>query len=246
MRAATLVLCAVSCGGGRPGSGESRLMVSAAASLRDAVTTIARDFSARHPHTRPQLNFDSSGSLRRQIESGAPVDVFLAASAEDVDALVRSGNVAAGDRRVFAKNRLVLIGGPGVRALSDLGSPSVRRIGIGNPKSVPAGRYARAWLQAEGLWDTVQPKLVLGEDVRHVTSYVRRGEVDAALVYATDAKVARIEPAVVAAGDEVPEILYEAVLVRSLARRRNAGRFLEYLLSDPARRVLLDAGFLPP
>jgi molybdate transport system substrate-binding protein len=243
VRAAALVLLA-GCGGGRPGSGESRLMISAAASLRDAATTIARDFQARHPHARPQLNFASSGSLRRQIEHGAPVDVFLAASPDDVDALVRSGSVASADRRVFAKNRLVLVGAQ-VRALSDLGSAAVRRVGIGNPRSVPAGRYARAWLSAEGLWDAVQPKLVLGEDVRQVTGYVGRGEVDAALVYATDARVAGLDPVVVAA-EQVPEILYEAALVRSPGRRRNAGRFLEYLLSEPARRVLHDAGFLPP
>lgn len=244
-----VVLMAVlaGCGGGRPGSGGGKLQISAAASLREVVVKTARSFEADHPGVRLQLNFGASGSLRQQIEKGAPVDVFISASTEHIDRLVQAGRAKPQNRRIFARNRLVLIGAPDkLRSLGDLRSERVERVSIGDPRSVPAGKYARQWLEAEDVWGAIQGKTVLAGNVRQVLDYVRRGEVDAGVVYATDAMLLGLEPILAASEPNAPEVVYEAVLLGSHQDDDPARRFFDSLGSQEVRRVLGVSGFTAP
>jgi molybdate transport system substrate-binding protein len=229
-------------------SEKRELLVSAAASLREVITTVSEDFQERNPHLSLQLNFAGSGALRQQIEVGAPAEVFISAAREHVDRLFESGLVAPGSRRIFARNRLVLVSTKeGVRSLGDLRDEAVTRVAIGDPRSVPAGKYARQWLESEGLWNGIEEKIVLGGDVRQVLSYVQRGEVDVGVVYATDAKLLGLEPVWIASGPNAPEVVYEAVLVgEALEPRPVARRYFDYLASDTVVRELEAAGFMAP
>ena len=155
--------------------------------------------------------------------------------------------MAPGDRRILARNQLVLVSTEGVRSLEDLQEETVTRVAIGDPRSVPAGKYARQWLESEGLWDRVEEKTVLCGDVRQVLSYVQRGEVDAGVVYSTDAKLLGLEPRWIASGPNAPEVVYEAVLVGGAREPRAVARqFFDYLASDTVVRELEAAGFMAP
>lgn len=228
-------------------SGDEELLVSAAASLREVMTAVSEDFQKANPHLSLQLNFAGSGALRQQIEVGSPSEVFISAAREHVDRLSESGLVAPGDRRILARNQLVLVSTEGVRSLEDLQEETVTRVAIGDPRSVPAGKYARQWLESEGLWDRVEEKTVLCGDVRQVLSYVQRGEVDAGVVYSTDAKLLGLEPRWIASGPNAPEVVYEAVLVGGAREPRAVARqFFDYLASDTVVRELEAAGFMAP
>ncbi|MGH9459716.1 MAG: molybdate ABC transporter substrate-binding protein [Vicinamibacteria bacterium] len=242
-----LVLVGAACSSNES-SERDELVVSAAASLQEVMTAAAENFEEAHPSVLVRLNFASSGALRQQIELGSPVEVFVSASTEQVDRLVESGLVASADRRIFARNELVLVTTKeSVRTLDDLQDDAITRVAIGDPRSVPAGQYALQWLEAEGLWERIQEKTVLGGDVRQVLSYVERGEVDAGIVYATDAKVAGLEPVWTASGPSAPAVVYEAALVGGRREPRAVARqFFDYLASDEAIRELETAGFLAP
>jgi molybdenum ABC transporter molybdate-binding protein len=138
-----------------------------------------------------RFNFASSGTLQQQIERGAPVDVFISAADKQMNSLATKNLIMHSTRRILAHNELVLVvprtARVPIRNFSDLGSPSVRRIAIGAPASVPAGQYAEQMLRKLGLWNRVQPKAVQGKDVREVLTQVALGNVDAGLVYRTDA-----------------------------------------------------------
>jgi len=241
-----LALASAACGAGNPDEGA--LTVSAAASLREVVTVVSRDFQAANPHVSFQFNFAGSGSLRQQIERGSPAEVLLSAAPEDVARLVEAGQVSPEDRRVFARNVLVLVSAnETVRSLQDLQDESVTRVAIGDPRSVPAGEYALQWLEAEGVWDGIEEKTVLGGDVRQVLSYVHRGEVDAGIVYATDAKLVGLEPVWRASGPNAPKVVYEAALITGSRDPRPIAReFFDYLASDEVAHALEAAGFQAP
>lgn len=233
------------------------LVVSAAASLTDALQVLGGLFEQEHPGVRVRYNFGPSGALARQIEQGAPVDVFVSASRSVTEALARAGLVEPGWMRAMAGNVVVVVvpagaGGaePGtgvvVRGWRDLVRSGVRRVAIGDPAYVPAGEYARQVLQHLGLWESVRPRLVLGMDVRQVLHYVARGEVDAGIVYLTDVAgqpgvrvVDRAPP-----GSHEP-VTYPVAVVTHAPHPREARAFAGFLRSDRAAAVLRRFGFEP-
>jgi molybdate transport system substrate-binding protein len=226
------------------------LLVSAAVSMRDVVEDVGRTLTRHRPGVTVHYNFAASGLLQQQIEAGAPVDVFVSAAAEPMAALERQGLIVAGSRRVFARNVLVVVApadAPVALARpADLRAPRVRRIAIGHPRTVPAGRYAEQSLRALGLWDVLQPRLVLAENVRQALEYVARGEVEAGVVYATDVRLraGRVREAFRLPADSHP-IVYPAALVKD-APQPELGRALLALLDGPAGRAALERfGFLP-
>jgi molybdate transport system substrate-binding protein len=169
-----------------------------------------------------------------------------------VDALDKEGLIDAASRRVIAGNELVLIAPTDSRTVggfSDLADPKVKRIAIGEPKTVPAGQYAVQTLQSLKLHDTLKGRLIYGANVRQVLYYVERGEVDAGLVYATDAKLSGDKVRIVATADPKlhDPIEYPAVILKEAKERKSAERFLDHLSSRKAQAIFRDAGFsIPP
>jgi molybdate transport system substrate-binding protein len=167
------------------------ITVSAAISLKEALMELGKPFEARQKGVRVLFNFGASGDLVRQIVGGAPVDVFASAGLKEMDELERQGLTAPGSRVNFAGNTVVLAIPAAstsiVRGFPDLTRKEVKKIAIGHPQTVPAGRYAEQVLKSLLLWEPLKDKLVFAENVRQVLDYVARGEVDAGLVYATDA-----------------------------------------------------------
>ena len=226
------------------------LTVSAASSLSQAFKELAQSFEAGHPGAKVRLNFGASGALLQQIAKGAPVDVFASADEETLEAAIAQGLVAAGERKDFARNTLVLVvpaDSPlALGQLEDLAQPGVRRIAIGNPASVPVGRYARRALEAAKLWLPLQAKAIPTQNVRQSLDYVARGEVEAGFVYATDAAVM---PDKVRVAFKVPldiPIRYPVARVAGSANADEAGRFVDYVRSPAGQAILGRHGFLKP
>jgi molybdate transport system substrate-binding protein len=241
------LLSAVACAG-RGAPRQHAVTVSAAASLREVLRELEVSYEAEHPDTDIRVNLGASGALRRQIEQGAPVDVFISASDEPMDALVGAGLMDGRSRRSLASNQLVVIVPAGstlrIARLADLARPEVRRIALGAPASVPAGAYADQALRAAGLSAALEGRAVLAQDVRQVLAFVASGNADAGIVYRTDAAVS----SQVRIAAEVHPTLHRrigyplAVATRpsDVARSRD---FAAYLLGPSGRAVLRRRGF---
>jgi molybdate transport system substrate-binding protein len=243
-----LILCGSFAG--HLAAGEPRsITVSAAISLQNAFEEIGRRFAARNKDVIVVFNFGASGRLMAQIKGGAPVDVFASAALKDLDELDKAGLVLEGTRVNFASNGIVLIAPASSKAIvasfEDLKKPAIQKIAIGNPRTVPAGRYADEVLHFYKLSDALKDKLVLGENVRQVLDYVARNEVDAGVVYATDARTRVNEVAVVAAAPKNyhKPVLYPIAVVKGSKNEKAARTFLSFVLSVAGRKVLEQYGF---
>ena len=217
------------------------LTVSVAASLTGTIESVEHAYTQQHPEIEFRNNFGSSGSLARQIEQGAPVDLFLSAGAKPVDELKAKGLVDAGQYRILLRNRLVLIAPSDSKlaSVSQLGSKEVNKIALGEPASVPAGQYTMQSLQTLKLFSPLQSKFVYAKDVRQVLAYVESGNVDAGFVYATDAlssqKVKVIETLPEALHDP---IVYPIVVIAQSAHAAESRQFIHALFSSTDAAVL--------
>ncbi len=223
------------------------LVVSAAASLAATLNEARPVFEATHPGTRLFYNFAASGILARQIEGGAPVDVFISASPQPMDQLQAHRLVREGTRIGLLSNELVLVVPKGAqgrfKGFSDLSS--AERVAMGDPGFVPAGQYAREILRHLGLWESLRPKLIYGQDVRQVLEYVARAEVDAGIVFATDAALMPDKVTLLArapAGSHQP-VLYPASVMAQSKNPEQARAFLEFLTRPEARALFEKHGF---
>lgn len=227
----------------------TEILVAAAASLTNAFREIAASYEAGHPQDRVIFSFAASDILQRQIVNGAPVDIFASADAVAMDKAEQAGFIEQGSRRDFARNSLVLIvpieDGRTV-SVADLSGPDTRRIALGNPASVPAGRYAKAALQKVDQWDALSDRFILGQNVRQVLDYVVRGEVDAGFVFGTDAALVADRVRVVQTLALPQEILYPIALVARQGRSPQAAALLDYIRSSAGRAVLERHGFGAP
>lgn len=232
----------------RDAQGGREITVSAAVSLRDAFREIGNQFE-RRAGARINFNFGSSGALQKQIESGAPVDVFASAGMPQMNALARQGLIVPETRRDFARNTLVLIvpgdSTSGITTFADLDGPKVKRLAVGNPKTVPVGQYAEQALTRLGLWQGLVPRLILAEDVRQALDYVARGEVDAGIVYASDVRVSgdRVLTVATVPADSYDPVLYPIAVVRASSRQEEARAFIDAVISDEGQRILEKYGF---
>ncbi len=215
------------------GCSGDELIVFGAMSLTDALTEVSQRFGAAR-NVKVYCNFAGSSTLQRQIEKGAPADVFISASPKQMDALQQQGLLYKNARRAILNNRLVLVA-PVNRSVSltDVGmlpQDTIRRIAIGEPNSVPAGIYGREALAQLGVWDAVQPKLIPTADVRSTLAYVESGEVDVGVVYQTDAAISKKVKIIYQFPDSSHSpIVYPAAVLRNTGHKVLAQVFLEYL-----------------
>jgi len=222
-------------------AGEVNLSV--AASLKDVMTELSDSFARQHPGVKFVKNFGASGALAKQIENGAPAEIFIAANMEWLDYLKNKKMVDSASIATFAYNTLVFAGPPGkASSLRDL--TRLERIAIGSPKSVPAGEYAIDAMRKSGLEKELEKKLVMARDVRECLMYAERGEVDGAFVYRTDALLAKKAKILFTVPQELyPRVTYPMALTAAGARNRDAAAFFAYLRGDAARSVLARFGF---
>jgi molybdate transport system substrate-binding protein len=226
--------------------------LSVAISMKEAVEELGRGFMAARPGVKLRYNFGSSGELQKQIEAGAPVDLFISAAQRQMEELQAKGLIVVASRKVFARNALTVI--KPIDSKIDIAKPAdlldarVTKIVIGNPKTVPAGQYAEESLRALGLWDRLKPKVVFAENVRQALEYVARGEVDAGFVYTTDAvtRAPQIREAFRPAEDTYRPVLYPAAVVAGATHPAIAQAYLDLLLSREGQTALGRLGFLPP
>lgn len=224
------------------------LVISAAASLTNAFGEMKEPFEKANPGTTLVFNFAASGALLKQMEQGAPVDVFASADQETMD---KAGSLIDSASRVnFAGNALVLIvpaeNGLPLTGPEDLKGEGVKLIAVGNPDSVPVGRYTKTALSAGGLYETLTPKFVLAESVRQALDYVARGEVQAGLVYATDAaqRADKVNVAAVVTGHK--PIVYPMALLQNSANKDLGLAFIQYVRSPEGQAILDKYGFTRP
>lgn len=226
------------------------LTVSAAASLTNAFKDIAQQYEAQHAGIKVLLNFGASGALLQQMAKGAPVDIFASADQETMDMAVKQGLVAAAERKDFVRNTLVLVVPSDsklpLKQLQDLNQAGVQKIAIGNPASVPVGRYTQHALETEKLWTAVQPKTISTQNVRQSLDYVARGEVDAGFVYATDAGVMKDKVKVAFTVPLDSAIRYPIAKTTGSTNGDEARRFISYVLSPAGQAILSKYGFRKP
>ena len=222
------------------------LTVFAAASLTDALEEIGAAYG-KAGGGKVALNLGASSTLARQIQEGAPADLFLSADEAKMDALEKKGLVLAGTRRSVLSNTLVIVvprdAAAKIVAPQDLAG--VRTLALAEPQSVPAGIYARRYLTRLGLWEKLAGKVVPTENVRAALAAVEAGNADAAIVYKTDAGISKkVRVAYEVPRAEGPKISYPFAVVAESKRKDAAKRFLAYLASKPALAVFRKYGFV--
>ena len=224
------------------------ITVSAALSLKAPFEEIGRLYEKKSA-VRVVFNFGPSGMLQKQIENGAPVDAFASASAREMDSLEGSGFIIPTTRTDFAGNAMVLITAADAQrkifSFQDLRKKEVAKIAIGNPASVPAGKYSEETLRSLGLLDAVQSRLVYGEHVKQVMDYVLRGEVDAGMVFLTDVTGRTKELRVIAeapASGHKP-VVYTIAAIRGTKNNMAARNFVSLVISKEGSEVLRKYGF---
>jgi molybdate transport system substrate-binding protein len=224
------------------------LTVSAAASLQDALEAIKPIYETQKTEVEITYNFGSSGSLQQQIEQGAPVDIFISAAAKQMNALEEKNLLFPGTLRNLLKNQLVLIvskDNTTIQSFEDLGTDALTHIALGEPESVPAGKYAEEILTFYNILDAVQPKVVYAKDVRQVLNYVATGNVDAGIVYVSDAKSSDDVKVIATASEESHSpVVYPLAVLQDSANPEAAQELEEFLFTPQAQTIFKEYGFI--
>lgn len=221
------------------------LNLSVAASLKDAVTELEHNFVAKNPGVNFQNNFGASGAIAKQIENGAPADLFISANLQWMDYLKEKKIMDEKNISTFAFNTLVFVGKPDLKVKTLQDVVTLDKIAIGSPKSVPAGEYAEKALQKAGLDKKLENKLVMAKDVRACLMYAETGEVQGAFVYNTDAAMAKnVKVLFTVNQDLYPRVTYPMGLTVEGSKNAKAVEFYQYLQGDEAKKVLVKYGFV--
>jgi molybdate transport system substrate-binding protein len=222
------------------------ITVFAAASLTDALKEIAAGYE-KTSGEKLVFNFAASNTLAQQIQAGAPADIFFSADEAKMNTLATAGLIVKDTRKDLLGNTLVVITpekGMKISKAGDLMNAAIKHFSIGDPKAVPAGVYAKAWLESVGLWSSLEPKIVPAENVRAAMAVVESGNAEAGIVYKTDAnqsKKVRIALDIPAA--EGPKIIYPAAVVSDSRNKEAARKFLSYLAGKQADETFAKFGF---
>lgn len=224
------------------------VIMSAAVSLTDALADIKNAYEAENQEVSLIFNFGASGSLQQQISEGAPVDIFFSAAEDKYDLLVKEGLIAEEDGGALLGNSLALIVAKdrktSITSFEDLASDEVTQLAFGIPETVPVGKYTKESLEYLGIWDQVEPKVVFAKDARQVLSYVGTENVEAGVVYKTDAAVSdRVTVVAEADPSTHTPVIYPVGVMKDAKNYDAAKDFYNYLLSDAALKVFEEYGF---
>ena len=225
------------------------LTVSAAASLKGAFTDIGAAFDAAN-NAKTTFNFDASGTLQQQIEAGAPVDVFASAAMKQVTGLLEKSLLDEASVKVFASNEIVLAvpadSTLGITSLQDLTRPEVKKVAYGDPADAPHGKYAEEALTTLGIFDQVKPKVIYTKNATQTLEYVTSGEVDAGIMFSTDAIAGGDEIKVAATSDpsQHGEIVYPLGVVTASKNKTLAQAFVDFVMGPEGQAILLSYGFV--
>lgn len=225
------------------------LTISAAASMQNALTELQSNYEQEHSNVKLLFNYGASGALQQQIKQGAPVDVFFSASEEKFNEVLEKDLIEKQNSIDLVSNELVLIqnkqSNHKISGFAGLSDSKIKRIAIGTPESVPAGKYAKETLESQNLWPQLEEKLVFAKDVRQVLTYVESGNVDAGIVYKTDAiSSKKIEVVSKADPKSHSPIIYPLGIVKNSKQKEEAINFYNFLLGDQAKKVFEKYGFL--
>lgn len=226
----------------------AEIFVSAAASLTDAMKEIGARFE-KQSGDRVTFNFAASSTLARQIEEGAPSDIFISADEEKMDRLQRAGRIVESTRQDLLGNSLVIVAHAGSKVqianVEALASPEIKQIALADPQAVPAGIYAKKYLTDAGIWEKMGAKVIPAENVRAALAVVESGNAEIGIVYKTDASVSKKVKVVFAVpADRAPKIVYPVALLRNARDRAAAEKFLAFLQSEVAAEAFQSAGFI--
>lgn len=225
----------------------AEMNVSAASSLSEVLPRASKGFEAQHPGLKLRFNFDGTSRIARQIQEGAPADVFVSANQEWMDALVASHHVEKDSSVHLVSNQLVLVvpkaaAQPSGKDLKQLLS-GVKRLALAG-EAVPISKYARAAFEKLGVWEELRPRIVRGDHVRMALRWAEEGEVDAAVVYATDARAStRVRGVYTFPKDTHPKVNYPAAVTKGARDAGLARALLKSLRGPEAQRVFTEAGF---
>lgn len=223
------------------------LVVSAAASLNNAFKEIATQFEKKHPDDKILFNFAASGTLLQQIAKGAPVDVFASADQETMDQAEQQQLINNKSRKDFTQNTLVLISPLAssltIKELADLNLDTVKRIAVGNPANVPAGRYTQEALEQTGQWQSLKDKFIYTQNVRQALDYVARDEVDVGFVYGSDAAIMQDKVKVLLTTSLKTPVTYPIAQIKDTKHNQLANNFIEFVLSTEGQKILAKYGF---
>ena len=224
------------------------IIVSAAASLTDVLKEISTGYRAKSKHT-VKFNFGPSSGLARQIEEGAPADIFFSADLPQMDALDKKSLLEPGTRKNLLSNQLVIIvpadSKLAIASPKDLLKADVKKIALAEPSSVPVGVYSSKYLTEEGLWDQIKPKIVPVQDVRATLASVESGNVEAGFVYKTDAAISKkVKIVYEVPVDKGHKITYPIAIVKESKRKDAARDFISYFQSSAAKDAFKKYGFV--
>ncbi|MDY8094396.1 molybdate ABC transporter substrate-binding protein [Paenibacillus polymyxa] len=227
------------------------LTISAAASLTDALKEIQHSYESTHTGTKLNFNFGGSGALEKQIEQGAPSDLFLSASKKNLKSLVDQQLIESNKQKTWLTNELVAVipadGTMDIASVTDLTKREVKKVAIGIPESVPAGNYAQEALTKAKLWDTLQSKLVQAKDVRQVLQYVETGNADVGFVYKTDALTSQKAKIVFEVDPKTySPVEYPIGIIKGSKHIQEAEDFYAYLQSQESLNIMAKYGFTIP
>jgi len=229
-------------------SSAAEITVFAAASLTDSLkaTTAAYEQTTGD---KIIFSFGASSTLARQIEAGAPADIFFSADEARMEDLDKKGLIDAGTRKSRLGNTLVVVvpadSALPIKSAHDLASDAVTKLALADPKAVPAGIYAKAWLTKQNVWSVVEPKVVPTENVRAALAAVESGNVEAGVVYKTDVGISqKVKIAYEVPAADAPQISYPLALVKESKQPEAAKKFLRYLAAEEAGQVFQRFGFI--
>ena len=228
-------------------SENKEISVLAAASLTDVLTELANNYKQK-TSTEIIFSFASSGALQAQIEASAPADIFFSAAQKQMNALEEKGLIDSETRKDLLENKVVLISPKNsnlnIKSFTDITNSNVKKLGLGEPKSVPVGQYSEEILSNLSILDIAKEKAVYGSDVRNVLDWVETAEVDCGIVYATDAKIAKNINIIAEAPEGThKKVIYPISIIKSSQNKEEAKKFIEYISTEKSKEIFQNYGF---